>query len=142
MSTDVYFDLHSQECGAAYRAACMANNTNGNATPLYEAWWALLKAKGGERRAHYDPIRVAYLSNLVAECNYDLWYAFVAKWYWVLLTPDNIQDIVQDWRVLYDNAQKPENKEDCVIPDDMVSPEDVEQDLQGCVGFFFQTRVD
>lgn len=73
MSTDVYFDFHSPGGWDLYQAATRADNTNGRAMPLYEKWWAFLKAARttGQHEEHYDPCRVAYLSNLVADCNYD-----------------------------------------------------------------------
>ena len=148
MSTDVYFDFHSKEGFALYRAFFRADNTNGRAMPLHKAWCDFLKETRGPTydpatyHLHYDPCPVGYLSNFVAQCNYDLWVAFCSKWHWVQVTEENIPTILAEWDVMYTNSQKPENAEDCGMPDDISSTKDVEEDLRAHLGFYFETRVD
>lgn len=138
MSTDVYFDYHSPEGWALYQAAVTADDANSMAMSL---WWDHLGVMEG-RRAHYDPCRVAYLSNLVARCTYDLWVAFEQRWGGILVSEDVVPVIVNDWRVIYDLTQRPENAGDCGIPDDIATPEEVAADLQAHLGFVLDTRVD
>ena len=154
MSTDVYFDFHSPQSAELIRAYHAADGTNGRNWPLFEKWSAFLKETRGQTKEaphhydpatyhlHYDPCRVGYLSNFVANCNYDLWRAFCSKWYWAVVTEENIPTILAEWDVIYTNSQKPENAEDCCMVDDISTTKDVEEDLRAHLGFYFETRVD
>lgn len=154
MSTDVYFDFHSQEGGEIYRAACLADNTNGSARPLFEKWFAFLKKVRGQTpenphhynkdtyNLHYDPTRVGYLSNFVADCNFALWAEFQKKWEWEQVSAENIPSILLEWTAIYANSQKPENAEDCGMVDDISTPEELRQELEAHLGYYLTTRVD
>ena len=85
---------------------------------------------------------MAYLSNLIARCNSELWDAFNAKWYGVPLTDENIDAIATDWDVMYKNSQRPENAEDCYRPDDIEGADVVEAVLREHVGYVFTVEVD
>lgn len=145
MSTDVYFDFYSPELWAMYLAFVNADNTNGRAMPLLDSMWErqeALELIDGEH-SHLDTCRVGYLSNFVANCNFDLWNTFERKkWYFVQITFDNIPDIVADWTVIYDNSQKPENAVDCYMPDDISTPDSIRQHLIDHIGHFLDIRVD
>ena len=125
MSTDVYFDFHSPESWKLYRDASLADNTNGRALPLFGKWWAFLAENRilFPDKIYHEPCRVAYLSNLVAHCNYELWCVFEQRWNTVIVSDRNIPEIVADWKVLFDNSQRPENAEDCGMPLDISPPQ-------------------
>lgn len=74
MSTDVYFDFYFAEYAPLMRACY-------DGKPEYTLMRALEQRNG--REAHHDVFRVAYLSNLLIDCNFDTWVAFEERWAWV-----------------------------------------------------------
>lgn len=142
MSTDVYFDFHSPTTHPHYKAWEDASrqpytpDTDSEARwALHAAWCQSTKGNGG-----YDDCRVAYLYNLVKEVNSDLWIKFKERWdTGVVITEENIPEIVADWKVLYDNSQMPG---DDFMQDDICSVEGMEDMLREHLGFHMYTRVD
>lgn len=91
----------------------------------------------------YEPVRVAYVSNLVAGCTLDLWTAFQKEWGgWITLEETDIPGIVADWRAIYEITQKPENARACAMSFDILPPEKVEAVLRERVGMLLDFRVD
>lgn len=149
MSTDVYFDFYSQELWPFYWAHVTADNSVGPygrdpgraAREAFQDKEKELETRDG-RHSHYDICRVGYLSNFVSHCNYALWRAFERKWCRQVVTTENIPEILREWEVIYQNSQKPENAEDCYMPDDIGSTAEIEEDLRKHVNFYLDIRVD
>lgn len=136
MSTDVYFDFHSQETAPLLLASIRADGT-------HRAWCNKvdeLEAKTGIE-THYCPCPVAHLSTLVLSCNYDLWGNFCQRWHFATVTNENIPAIVADWTVMYDNAQRPENAANC-LAEEIATPTEVEADLLEHLGYVLDPRID
>lgn len=139
MSTDTYFDFHSEE-------SCSRWNN-------WTIWSGFLKdcrAKGGyeEERKHYDVDRVGYLHNFVANCNYDLW----DKLHDLIASGSNekvmkqvdeelISGVVAIWKEIYRNAHDPENDTKFCC-DDLATPEEIEKTLREHLGWYLYLRVD
>lgn len=139
MSTDVYFDFHSPTTYPLYQAwdkVCgQVNREPGAWEATHKAWCDSIKERG-----QYDPCAVAHLHNLCQEVNNELWDAFRMKWRMgMVVTEENIPQIVADWKVLYDNTQ---NSEDEHMKEEMLSPEEMEEMLREYIGFHLEHRVD
>lgn len=131
MSSDVYFDFHSPE---AYPLHCKMHSDGGD---VFGNWRRLVTRMG-----HYKPVRVSYLSNLIAGCTFEDWETLQKRWNGTLLSSENVNLILRDWCYIWNKTQDPKNKTDCVMPHDIVGAVQLGKILLDNLGNHVTFRVD
>lgn len=140
MSTDTYFDFISPETHPLYVEMNKAFRQPVGPSWDNETRWVLHKAfYHSEVPRSYEPCRVAYIHNLTKNVNFYLWQAFENRWNGAAVSEENISEIVEDWKLLYENSQLPE---DDFEHEDICTPEEIEELLREYMGHYMYTRVD
>lgn len=140
MSTDTYFDFISPETHPLY-----VEMNKAFSQPVGPGWdnetrWDLHKAFHDSKVPRsYEPCRVAHVHNLTKDVNFYLWQAFENRWNGVAVSEENVSEIVQDWKLLYENSQLPG---DDFEHEDISTPQEIEECLREYMGHYMYTRVD
>lgn len=141
MSSDVYFDFYSPETFVLMSAFWRADNTNGWALPLHEAWRrrvAELEAVDGPR-THYRPLRVADLGGVPqGDGTLEELMGYLGL-HGSLVTPGLREEIVGRWDSLYTAALALESGQTGI---DIASPAYVRKILTEHEGKHLDIRID
>ena len=152
MSTDTYIDFHTPESWCLYR-----NDVR--------EWSAYLKDREKDCHQEYDPLRIGHIANFyfypgntdtkAAAALYYAWEHFRDEYEsGILITEELITQFMADYSLHYNLVRKAQKAESTAYersadnpypldPDDISSPEEVEEELRKKIGWCMDfVRVD